>query len=82
MALTLNDVKRIALLARIEVAPDEAGEVIGREATRLERLVQDLLDLARLRARRFSARDDALDLGRVTGEISRRFAEKARALGI
>jgi signal transduction histidine kinase len=64
------------------IPPDEAGEVIGREATRLERLVQDLLDLARLRARRFSARDDVLDLGRVVGETSRRFGEKARALGI
>lgn len=70
-----------ALLDEV-IAPDEAGEVIGREATRLERLVQDLLDLARLRARRFSARDDALDLARVTAETARRFGEKARALGI
>ena len=60
----------------------EAGEVIGREATRLERLVQDLLDLARLRARRFSAREDELDLGAVVGEVTRRYDEKARALGI
>ena len=30
MALTLDDVKRIAELARIEVASDEAGEVLER----------------------------------------------------
>ena len=30
MALTLDDVKRIAQLARIEVAADEAGEVLDR----------------------------------------------------
>ena len=30
MALTLDDVKRIAQLARIEVAPAEAGEVLDR----------------------------------------------------
>jgi aspartyl-tRNA(Asn)/glutamyl-tRNA(Gln) amidotransferase subunit C len=30
MALTLDDVKRIAQLARIEVAPDEANEVLAR----------------------------------------------------
>ena len=30
MALTLDDVKRIAELARIEVASDEAGEVLQR----------------------------------------------------
>ncbi len=30
MALTLDDVKRIAQLARIELAPHEAGEVLSR----------------------------------------------------
>lgn len=60
----------------------EAGDVIGREATRLERLVQDLLDLARLRSRRFSARTDAVDLGQVVREVARRHDDKARSLGI
>ena len=60
----------------------EAGEVIGREATRLERLVQDLLDLARLRARRFSARESTIDLAAVVAAVGRRFEEKARSLGI
>ncbi len=35
------------------VAPERAGEVIEREAHRLERLIRDLLDLARLRRRSF-----------------------------
>lgn len=66
-----------------EVIPAaEAGDVIGREASRLERLVQDLLDLARLRARRFSARLGDLDLSEVVGAVARRYEEKARALGI
>lgn len=60
----------------------EAGEVIGREATRLERLVQDLLDLARLRARRFSAMENEVDLGEVVREVSRRYEDKAQMLGI
>jgi two-component system OmpR family sensor kinase len=64
------------------IPAEEAGEVIGREATRLERLVQDLLDLARLRARRFSARSGDIDLATVVGEIGRRYEEKARSLGI
>ncbi len=39
MALTLDDVKRIAQLARIEVAPDEAGEVLDR-MTGIFRLIE------------------------------------------
>lgn len=60
----------------------EAGDVIGREATRLERLVLDLLDLARLRARRFSAKLAVVDLAEAVAEIARRYEEKARGLGI
>lgn len=60
----------------------EAGDVIGREATRLERLVLDLLDLARLRARRFSAKLAVVDLAEAVAEIGRRYEEKARVLGI
>lgn len=60
----------------------EVGEVIAREATRLERLVQDLLDLARLRTRRFSAQLEDVDLGQIVREVSRRYEEKARSLGI
>jgi len=41
MALTLDDVKRIAQLARIEVATDEAGEVLNR-MTGIFRLIEEM----------------------------------------
>ncbi|MEO7727864.1 MAG: Asp-tRNA(Asn)/Glu-tRNA(Gln) amidotransferase subunit GatC [Burkholderiales bacterium] len=41
MALTLDDVKRIAQLARIEVAPAEAGEVLSR-MTGIFRLIEEM----------------------------------------
>ena len=41
MALTLDDVNRIAQLARIEVAPDEAGEVLSR-MTGVFRLIEEM----------------------------------------
>jgi signal transduction histidine kinase len=44
-----------------------AGEVIGNHAGRLERLVGDLLDLAKLDAKRFTLAPQALDLGVAVG---------------
>ncbi|MDB5810316.1 MAG: glutamyl-tRNA amidotransferase [Betaproteobacteria bacterium] len=41
MALTLDDVKRIAQLARIEVAPDEANEVLAR-MTGIFKLIEEM----------------------------------------
>jgi signal transduction histidine kinase len=55
------------------VPPDEAGAVIGAEARRLERLVRDLLDLARLDRRAFAVARAPVDLG----EVARRAAERA-----
>lgn len=46
-----------------------AAEVIRSEAQRLERLVADLLDLARLDARDFSLRPVAVDAGSVVGTV-------------
>ncbi len=46
--------------------PEAAGLVIEREARRLERLVGDLLDLARLRRRSFSVRAEPLDLAELS----------------
>jgi two-component system, OmpR family, sensor kinase len=60
--------------------PAWAAGVIGTEARRLDRLVQDLLDLARLRSRSFSLHPAPLDLGevvRVTAEAFRPDAEAA-----
>ena len=52
------------------VAPERAGEVIEREAHRLERLIRDLLDLARLRRRAFDVTLMATDLGEVASEAA------------
>ena len=41
MALTLDDVKRIAELARIEIAPAEAGDVLNR-MTGIFKLIEEM----------------------------------------
>jgi aspartyl-tRNA(Asn)/glutamyl-tRNA(Gln) amidotransferase subunit C len=41
MALTRNDVNRIAQLARIEIAPDEAAEVLSR-MTGILKLIEEM----------------------------------------
>ncbi len=41
MALTLDDVKRMAQLARIEIGPDEAGEVLAR-MTGIFKLIEEM----------------------------------------
>lgn len=63
-------------------APGEAADVIGREAERLERLVRDLLDLARLGQRQFSVRREPVDLAEVAREAERRYAPRAREFGV
>ena len=50
------------------IDPERAGGVIEREAKRLERLIRDLLDLARLRRRTFDVHARAVDLGEVARE--------------
>jgi signal transduction histidine kinase len=61
---------------------EPAGKVIEREALRLERLVGDLLDLARLRRRSFSIRSIELDLGDVATAAFERHEASARAFGV
>jgi two-component system sensor histidine kinase BaeS len=58
------------------------GSVIEREARRLERLVGDLLDLARLRRRTFSVRSEPVDLGELAGVAYERHAAAARRFGV
>jgi two-component system sensor histidine kinase BaeS len=60
------------------LAPQEVGEVVEREAGRLERLIRDLLDLARLRRRTFSIGGGRVDLGEVVAETVARFQIQAR----
>ena len=62
--------------------PDAAGLVIEREARRLERLVGDLLDLARLRRRSFTARAEPVDLGELAVLAVQRHETAARSYGV
>jgi len=62
--------------------PVPTGVVIEREARRLERLVGDLLDLARLRRRAFSVRAERVDLEEVALSAFQRHEPAARAFGV
>ncbi len=59
-----------------------AATIIGAEGRRLERLVQDLLDLARLDAHQFSLHARACDVTEVVRHAAEAFAPQARDLGI
>ena len=61
---------------------DEAAATIANESRRLERLVGDLLDLARMRKAEFSVRREHVDLGAVATEAVRRYESQARAFGV
>jgi two-component system sensor histidine kinase BaeS len=56
--------------------------VIGTEARRLDRLVQDLLDLAKLDADRFSLRPEVVDCSVVIGHVVEGFRPRALAAGL
>jgi two-component system, OmpR family, sensor kinase len=53
-------------------------EIVAAETDRLERLVGDVLDLAKLQAHRFTVRHEEVDLGRVLDHAYGAFAEEAR----
>ncbi len=57
-------------------------DVVAGEAGRLERLVGDVLDLAKLRAHRFTVQSEEVDLGRLVEQAHTAFSEEARARGI
>lgn len=59
-----------------------AAEVIAAEARRLERLVADLLDLARLDAHEFSLTPRPVDAAEVVGEAADAFQPSAREIGV
>ncbi len=69
-------------LADGAVAPAQVAAVLGSEAGRLERLVADLLDLARLQRAGFTVEPAALDLAEVLALVVERHLPQARALGI
>jgi two-component system sensor histidine kinase BaeS len=61
---------------------ERAGEVIRTEAARLERLIMDLINLARLDQRRFDIHTEPVDLAEIAGESAARHAARARELGV
>ena len=69
-------------LADGAVSPDEAVAIIRREADRLERLVRDLLELARMNRSEFSVDRLQIDLALVAREAVGRFEAEARTCGV
>jgi len=64
------------------LTPKRAGTVIRTEAARLERLISDLISLARLDQRRFEIHPEPVDLAEIARESATRHARRARALGV
>jgi two-component system sensor histidine kinase BaeS len=64
------------------VEPREAAAVVAREATRLERLVGDLLALARLRQGVLEVNREPVDLAAVAREAVEGLAPRAREAGV
>jgi signal transduction histidine kinase len=62
--------------------PVAAATVISSEARRLDRLVQDLLDLARLDADRFSLNLEPVDCAEVVRRVATGFRPRAIELGL
>jgi two-component system OmpR family sensor kinase len=64
------------------LTPKHAVNVIRSEAARLERLIADLLHLARLNRQRFDIHPTTVDLAEIARESAARHAARARELGV
>jgi two-component system, OmpR family, sensor kinase len=64
------------------LTPRHAVKVIRTEAERLERLIADLLQLARLDRQRFDIHPTTVDLAEIARESASRHAARARELGV
>jgi two-component system sensor histidine kinase BaeS len=64
------------------VSPGKAASVIARESRRLQRLVQDLLDLARLNVRSFSVKREFVELGAIVEDVVERHRSAAEGFGV
>jgi two-component system sensor histidine kinase BaeS len=64
------------------LTPQRAVKVIRTEAARLERLIADILNLARLDQQRFDIYPDTVDLAEIARESASRHAARARDLGV
>ena len=69
-------------LADDTVNAEEAAATIGKEAARLDRLVRDLLDLARMNRHEFSVQSEDVDLAEIAAECVRRHETQAAAFHI
>jgi len=70
-----------ALREGVVSEPDQVQsslDIVAAETDRLERLVGDVLDLAKLQAHRFTVRHEEVDLSRVIDHAYGAFAEEAR----
>ncbi len=64
------------------VDPREAAGIVALEAARLERLVRDLLDLARMNRTDFSVRNSEIDLVEVAEDVGRRYVQQSEQFGV
>jgi signal transduction histidine kinase len=64
------------------IDPREAAATVAVEAARLERLVRDLLDLARMNRTDFSVHNSEIDLGEVVEDAVRRYRQAADGFGV
>ena len=60
----------------------EAAATVASEARRLERLVHDLLDLARMNRTDFSVHNTEIDLAEVAEDVVRRYQQAAETFGV
>jgi len=64
------------------VSVEDATETVALEAARLERLVGDLLDLARMNRTDFSVHNAEIDLSEVADDAVRRYQPQADGFGV
>jgi two-component system, OmpR family, sensor kinase len=64
------------------VDPRAAAATVASEARRLERLVRDLLDLARMNRTDFSVHNSEIDLAEVADDAVRRYEQQAESFGV
>jgi two-component system OmpR family sensor kinase len=64
------------------IEPDEVATTVAVEAARLERLVRDLLDLARMNRTDFSVHVSDIDLAEVAEDAVRRYEQQADLFGV
>jgi two-component system sensor histidine kinase BaeS len=64
------------------IDPREAAATVASEARRLERLVHDLLDLARMNRTDFSVHNTEIDLAEVAEDVVRRYQQPAESFGV